>query len=450
MTAIARLIFTYYTGTVLLRLITSAGLIAGIGGSALYLYLPPLTGGSGGPSRFSLAAESFFFLLPVAGTVCFVFGASLLPALFARLAASHYLYVLPYGRAKLLVSAFATVALIALFAAGIVTMYYYKTPLALDLVFERAFAVSLVTTSFLYVVLWLTGKSGSPIGLLVGTFVAIVTLILPLRFIMLPSTSLAGPWIACALLWTVFAAVFLLAPRVKAPLGRLRHALAGLAGSSYQGGGEIDFLVGTARPWTVAAGQIVPIVLATYFMRAFSVMAPSAPSPWVFFLTIISVTSGAVASLAATRSRALWLRARWTRAELFTHVESSFWRYNCYTLGALLLLLVGIGDSIGVPTRVLAFGMGLLALGSALSTYIGLIVTARIGWSDAALAVVAMLALMAVAVYAASPATPTATLVALETGLTALVVIVREIARRRWSQLDWMLCRAEPGVRASA
>jgi hypothetical protein len=445
MKAIVRLIYTNFTGTMLLRFITLSGLIAGIGGAALNLYLPPLTSGSGNPSRLSLAQEAFIFLLPVAGLLCFVFGASLLPSLFARLATSHYLYVLPHGRTKLLASAFATVALTSLFAAGIVVMYYSKTPLALDLIFQRAVSVSFVTASFLYVVLWLTGKGGT-IGLLVGSFVIIATLVLPLIFIATPSTSLALPWTACALLWGGSAATFLLAPRLKAPLGRLRHAFAGLTGSSYRGGGEIDLLVGTARPWTLAAGQIVPIVIATYVIR----LASWAPTTWVFFLTIISVTTGAVASLAATRGRALWLRARWTRAELFRHVESSFWRYGCYTLGVLLLLLVAIGDSLSLPTRVLAFGMGLLALGTILSTYIGLIVTARIGWRDAALAVVVILALMRTAFLASSPTTLTLTIVAYEIGLAALALFVRELARRRWSRLDWMLCRPELGVRAAS
>jgi hypothetical protein len=443
--AIARLIYTSFTGTALLRVITAAGLVAGIGGAALNLYLPPLTGASGGPSRFSLALETFIFLLPVAGLLCFVFGASLLPALFARLATSHYLYVLPHGRTKLLASAFATVVLTSLFAAAIVVMYYYKTPLSLDLIFQRAIAVSFATVSFLYVVLWLTGKSGT-IGLLVGSFVMVATLVLPLRFIATPSTSLAIPWTACALLWASFAASFLLAPRLKAPLGRLRHTFAQLTGSSYRGGGEIDFLIGTARPWTLAAGQIVPIAIATYVMRE----AAWAPSAWVFFLTIISVTTGAVASLAATRGRALWLRARWNRAELFRHVESSFWRYNCWTLGVLLLLLVAIGDSLAIPTRVLAFGMGLLALGTTLSTYIGLIVTARIGVRDAALAVIVILALMRTAYLAAFPTTPTSTVVAYEIGLAALALFVREVARRRWSRIDWMLCRPDSSARASA
>ncbi len=445
MKAIARLIYTYFTGTPLLRFITLAGLVAGIGGAALNLYLPPLTGGSGNPARFSLAQEAVIFLLPVAGLLCFVFGPSLLPAMFARLASSHHLYVLPHGRTKLLASALATVALTALFAAAIVTLYYYKTPLVLDLIFERAFAVSFVTTSFLYVVLWLTGKGGA-IGLLVGSFVMVATLVLPLRFIAIPSTSLAMPWTAGALLWTIFATGFLLAPRLDAPLGRLRQTLSELTGSTYRGGGEIDFLIGTARPWTLAAGQIVPIAIATYVMSR----ASWAPVAWVFFLTIISVTTGAVASLAATRGRALWLRARWTRAELFHRVENAFWRYNCYTLGVLLLLLVGIGDSLALPTRALAFGMGLLALGTALSTYIGLTVTARIGWRDAALAVIVMLALMRTAVHVSSPATPTTTIVAYEIGLAALSLIVRELARRRWGRLDWMLCRPDTAVRASA
>jgi hypothetical protein len=449
MKAIARLIVTYYTGTALLRFITSAGLVAGIGGSALLLYVPPLTGGSGNPTRLSLAQEAVVFFLPVAGILCFTFGGSLLPALLARFATSHYLYVLPYGRAKLLASALATVALTALFAACIITMYYYQMPFALDLVFERALTVSFVAASFLYVVLWLTGKGGN-FGLLAGAFVLIATLVLPLRFIALPSTSLAVPWTLCALLWTVFASGFLLAPRLKASFGRVRHALASVTDSSYRGGGEIDFLVGTARPWALALGQGVPIAIATVLFHIFGLAAPSLPSPWLFFFTIMSVIAGAVASLAATRSRALWLRARWTRAELFTHVEGSFWRYNCCTLGVLLLLLVWSGDVLEMPTRVLAFGMGLLALASALSTYIGLIVTARIGWGDAALAVTTMLALMAAVVYLSSPATPPATIVAFGSGLAALTFVVRELARRRWGRLDWMLCRADLAVRASA
>jgi len=258
-------------------------------------------------------------------------------------------------------------------------------------------------------------------------------------------------WAGCALLWGLFAAGFLLAPRYKGAVGRLKPTLIGrLAGASYDGGGEIDFLIGTARPWALAAGQVVPILIATYFLNGFQrEMAPSAPSPWLFFLTILSILSGAVASVAATRSRRLWLRAHWTRAELFRRVEDAFWRHNSYSLGVLLLMLVAVGTYFYLPTRGLAFGMGLLILGTALSTYLGLMITARIGWMDAALAVATMLSLMLVAVYTSAPSTPTAKIVALEAALAAAVWVFRDVARRRWTNLDWMLCRADAAVRAS-
>jgi hypothetical protein len=179
-------------------------------------------------------------------------------------------------------------------------------------------------------------------------------------------------------------------------------------------------------------------------------MAPSGPSPWLFFLTILSVLSGAVASVAATRGRRLWLRAHWTRAELFRRVEDAFWRHNSYALGVLLVMLVAVGTYFYLPTRVLAFGIGLLMLGTALSTYVGLMVTARSGWIDAAVAVATMLALMLVAIYASAPSTPTVKIVAFETALAAAALVLRQVARRRWTNLDWMLCRADASVRASA
>jgi hypothetical protein len=448
---VLRLILGYFTGTPVLRGITALGAIGVIGGSAAFLYLLPLVGSQGGPSRFSLWQETVVTLLPIAGLLCVALGPSLLPTLFARLASSHYLYVLPYGRVKLLASAFATVLLVALVATLTIGVYYYRSPLALGPVLERAFVISLLTGSLLYVVLWLTGRSASATGLLVGSLATIATLVLPIRFIAWPSRPLAVYWVAGALLWSVFAAAFLLAPRHKRAFGRLQQVFGGRsADATYDGGREIDFLIGTARPWALALGQIVPILIATYFLNGFQRnMAPSAPSPWLFFLTILSILSGAIASVAATRSRGLWLRAHWTRAELFRRVEDAFWRHNSYALGVLLVMLVGVGTYFYLPTGTLAFGMGLLMLGTALSTYLGLMITTRIGWSDAALAVATMVALMLVAVYASAPATPAVKIVGLEVLLVAATLILRHVARRRWTNLDWMLCRADGGVRAS-
>jgi hypothetical protein len=175
-----------------------------------------------------------------------------------------------------------------------------------------------------------------------------------------------------------------------------------------------------------------------------------APSVWLFYLTIFSALSGAITSLAATRSRALWLRAHWTRGELFARVEAAFWRHNSYTLGVLLIVLVAIGTYLGLSTQLLGFGLPLLLLGSAVSTYLGLMMTRGIGWLESVLAVGTMLLLMSTAVYAADPIAAVVTVIALEALLGALALLFRSLAQRRWNNLDWMLCRPELGVRASA
>jgi hypothetical protein len=316
--------------------------------------------------------------------------------------------------------------------------------------FQRAFSVSLISYTILYGVLWFIGRSGS-IGKLVGTAAAIATLVLPLR-LMIPGTPLAGVWIACGLLWATLGTFVLLGPRFKLVYCRARHSLAErFGGASYRGGGrEIDFLLGIANPWPLALGQIAPIVIATYYLSDYHPLAAEAPpNPLLFFMTILSVVSGGMTAIAATRARALWLRAHWTRAELFGRAERAFWGHNCFVLGVLLVTLVAVGSWLELPTKMLAFGLGLLMLGTALSTYLGLIVTASIGWTECVLATATMVALMMTSTYTASPAMPSETIIALQGGLAAAALAFRQLAARRWASLDWMLCRADSTVRAS-
>jgi hypothetical protein len=449
MRGVLKLVLTYFTGTPLLAVTLLLGVVAVVGGSALFLLLPPLLAGQGAPSRFSAGVEALIFLLPVAGVIAVAFAASMLPTLVARLAASHYLYVLPYGRIKVLVSVFVTLTLVALVVAGTTTMYYTRSPLQLDVVFERAFVVALLTCNLLYAVLWLTGRSSSPIGTLVGSIFLIATILVPLPFIALPSRSLAAPWAASLLIWGGFAAAFLLAPRWKGRVGKLRQAVVmRLTSASYRGGGEVDFLIGTAQPWALALGQAVPLLLASVFLA--TAMAPAASGPWLFFTTLIGVLAGAISSMAATRGRNLWLRTHWTRAQLFRRVEDSLWRHNSVALGVLLVLLVVLGSQAYVPTRPLVFGLGLATLGIACSTYLGMMITAPIGRLDAALAIAAMVLLLVAANYAAKPATPTTVVLAFETALGGLVLVLRIIAQRRWANIDWLRCRADTAVRAAA
>jgi hypothetical protein len=442
--AVARLMLAYFTGTRLLSIVTALGLLGIVVGCSVLFYLPPLVAQHGLPSRFSLAEEAMLQMLPVAGVLGFIFGASLLPSMFTRLVTGHYAYVLPYGRVKLLASAFGTVALVSAVASTTVTFFFMNSGFPFGLMFRRGFLVSLTSNTILYCVLWFIGRS-SNIGKLIGVAAAVATLVVPLRY-QVPGTSITPVWIVCALLWAALGAGILLAPRMKLAYGRARHSLAErFWGASYRGGGrEIDFMLGTANPWPLA---LVPIAIATYYFRDYHPYAADAPNPLLPFMTILSVVSGGLTAVAATRARALWLRAHWTRSELFARAERAFWGHNCFVLGVLLVALVAVGSWLELPTKMLAFGLGLLMLGTTLSTYLGLLVTASIGWTECVLAVATMIALMMGSIYTASPPAPATTIVALQAGLAAAALAFRQLAARRWANLDWMLCRADSTVR---
>jgi hypothetical protein len=348
---------------------------------------------------------------------------------------------------KLLASAFGTVALVALVSSATVTLFYMNAGFPFGLMFRRAFLVSLTSNTILYGVFWFIGRSSS-IGKLIGVAAAVATLVVPLRF-QIPGTSIVPVWIACGLLWAALAAGIVIAPRMKLAYGGARHSFAQrFGGASYRGGGgEVDFMLGTANPWPLAIGQIVPIAIATYYFRDYHPYAADAPNPLLFFMTILSVVSGGLTAAAATRARALWLRAHWTRAELFGRAERAFWGHNCFVLGVLLVALVAVGSWLELPTKMLGFGLGLLMLGTALSTYLGLIVTASIGWTECVLAAATMIALMMASTYAAAPSVPTTTIVVLQGGLAVVALAFRQLAARRWTRLDWMLCRADSTVR---
>ena len=458
MKAVLRLMLLYFTGTPVLRGITTVGVIAMVLGWLGALYLPPLVAQHGLPSRFSLFQESLIGMAPIIGMIGLLFGGALMPTMTARFAAGHWLYVLPYGRPKVLVSALLTVLLLTVIGAATIALYYVQTPLPPETAFRRALAPLLLTYTLLYVVLWLIGRHRSPVGLLAGTLVIIATLTLPLRYIFFPVTPPRWPLAASGVLWAAFALYLLLAPRLRGLVAKgnaLTRRPAWAEPNAYESGTEVDFLIGTARPWLFALGQAVPAALVTYFIDR-----PVVASVWLFYFAIMSAVAGTAASFAASRSRALWLRAHWTRSEIFTRVEKAFWRHHGYVLGTQFLLFVAAGSYLGLPTRMLAWGLPLLLLGTAASTYVGLITTRGLGWRDAALAVVTMALMLATAVYIFEYTfdifeytfdmdVPLATVAMLEVALAALALALRQLAKYRWARLDWMLCRPELGMRAA-
>jgi hypothetical protein len=427
MKALWCLLRIYFGAIPWMRWCAGAGFLMILSGS-LGVYLMPL---------------SLFWVETVIGICALFLGTGLMPVVVGRLISGHALYVLPFGRLKMLISIVAALALLALIFAGLVSALYAQYSLAHGMVFAKALIVSFLTFAMMYVLLWFFSRAQSALGLLVGAMLVIASLGLPFRFIYWAMmTSILWPLIGGGLIFGACIAAFLLGPRVK-------HALVqGLASSrfvsagenrrnEYTRGKEVDLLIGTTRPWVLALGQVVPIIVAGLFVDA--------PGFWLFYFALFSVISGATTSFAASRSRALWLRAGWSREELFARIEMSFWRHHGYSLTALLLLFIGMGTYLKLPDSLLWLGLPLLAAGTAVSTYLGLMMTRGIGWLDSALAISTMVLLMAAAVVAASGTPNVPLVVGMEASLAALAWLFRAAAKRRWTQLDWLLCRPLAG-----
>src|SRR5262249_38289069 len=165
---------------------------------------------------------------------------------------------------------------------------------------------------------------------------------------MLPWTSfeLAATWVA-------FGAWLFLAPQLKR--ARARRGSASPQSSRYAPGREFELMLGTTRPWLLAVAMLFPIVIQT-------LVGFSLPETWLCYLALFSVVAGGLAGRAAERSRAIWLRARWTREQLFAHVEVAFWKHNSLALAALLVLLVVVARVYHLPPRVVPLGLPLLVI----------------------------------------------------------------------------------------
>lgn len=457
MSAVFRLMRTYFTATPLMRGLSGLGLVGLVAGIASLLYAPNWALGTGSRPE-ALWLQSILLFLPWLAVLALFAATALMPLMLERLALGRLIYVLPGGRLRLLASAVLTTAAVALITAGLATLAFRGYPIEMDYsqVFVKTFAMAFVNFGFIYCALWAVSKT-SGIWRLMGTLLIVVAIVVPLGYIGAPGRPLGWPVYAGLSGWVVFSAILLSGARLVHALHRLRARLAARAArllpqTRYAGGTETALLLGTGRPWVVALGQLVPIGVAAAFISIGAV--------WLFFLALFSAISGAITSFAAARSRRLWLRYDWSRAEIFRHVEAAYWRYNGYSLGVLLLAFVVVGSWFDFSTPVMALGVPLLILGAVVSTYLGLMMTRGLGWLEASLAIVTTTLLMATALVVsnedpamalaidtmtrtADQGLSSALAIELEVLLGALAVLYRFIARSRWHAIDWMLCRSD-------
>src|SRR5690606_41612838 len=130
-----------------------------------------------------------------------------------------------------------------------------------------------------------------------------------------------------------------------------------------------------------------------------------------------------------------------TRAELFRRVERAYWHYNGYSLGVLLLLLVGLGSFYELPTRLMALGLPLVVLGAAATSYLGLMMTKGLGVGEALLGSATMGWLMATSVAATRADVDAGVVIGPEVALARGALLYRALAKTRWNERHGGLSR---------
>lgn len=433
MKTIARLVITYFTATPVLRIFSALGLLVCV----VFGYL------------LTQDSQSGWFAMALSGVAAWYVGSSLMPLIFGRIARGHLIRVLPFGRLKLLLSAVITVALVSaplpLLTACVLPVFSSDVPLsaALQAQAHSEFLIictgSFLLTSWLFLALWFMTSTRTSGGFVKAMIVISIAAYAPTREILTLEGSLQWNLVQIAATFVLFGGIFLIWPRLRVRAAGIapRFITRRLPGTIRSTAGrEVDLMLGTANPWLLAALMLLPIALASR-MQAYSAEV------WLYFLTIFSTVAAAIAGQAAGRSRTLWLRGAWSRAELFAQVERSFWRYNGFLLATMLVLMLAIGVYGDLPRSLLAAGFPLLILGTALSTYLGLMVTRSLGWLEAVLGVSVMLTLMALAVLAAQPVISLGAILAIELLLAGAAVALRSFARARWAKIDWAMCRPE-------
>ena len=125
---------------------------------------------------------------------------------------------------------------------------------------------------WMYLAMWFLTSQRNMAGLFKGLLVITLVIFAPAREIRDLTVTLLWNLQQIAVIWIVFGAGFLLWPRFKAARARRNRErfpsiVRALAGNT--AGREFDVMLGTANPWMLVAALVLPLLLATRFVREF-------------------------------------------------------------------------------------------------------------------------------------------------------------------------------------
>jgi hypothetical protein len=432
MKAIARLVWMYFTSSPQSRWLAGVGATGLVTMGIVIAFSPSVLDGLG-------------MLVVVISWGAFFLGSTFMPLMLGNLIHSHYADLVPGGRRAIYWSALITVLILSfpvplLCMLALMRLYPAPEDASALLFFTGLWSYlgpSFFATSWYYIALAFVIRKRSVASVVLGMLM-LLGVFLPMKYIVTGDMVLLASALVCLFTWLLFAAFVFGVPRLRHTHFAMRLYRQWMRLSTVprvRAGREVDAMLGIASPWALALPILVTTLLSTTFGK-------SSMAAWLLMMTIFSTVTGAVAAFAAGRSRAIWLRTRWSREQLFAQVERRFWRHNGATLAVLVAVPAGLAMIGQLPIDFLAQGLPLMLLGMTLSTYLGLMQTQSLRFRDAVLGGSVMVALMLLAAFAAGGSNPTLVYEA-EFALTALALALRIVARSRWTGLDWRLCRAE-------
>ena len=177
MKAVARLVWSYFTGAPALRALSIVGLILIV--IDFYILMTQPHSGD-------------MLWIAILGLIAFFTGSSSMPVMFGRLAQSHSIGVLPGGRVKLLASAFITTVVVAIpagiagpaaFVSDMISLPELMTQsYAQEYVLQLAaitFTSSMIFAGWMYVAMWFLTSQRNMAGLFKGLLVIMLVIVAP-------------------------------------------------------------------------------------------------------------------------------------------------------------------------------------------------------------------------------------------------------------------------------
>jgi hypothetical protein len=320
----------------------------------------------------------------------------------------------------------------AYYGKGIATLDYLQAPF-----FWYVFGIAVLSYTWTYIVMWSaaaihTRSSGAFLRTMV---LMALPLVLVVKYHKASSQfTLEVVILLNVVLWVVFSLGYLLLARLKIIDDMRLKVIAVLKNFRWRwstvAGNEMRLALGLHHPW------LHTILISIYALVLMS--SAKLHSGWLFYLTLFGMVSGGLPATIAAKARGLWLRKPWSREQLFINVERFLWR----NASSRVLFLAVLGVLVAIHAQ---FSWPRIALGSlhlvataVASIYLGLLQTAGWRWSNAVLIVFTfgVAVLGAVASGGDLIGVPIATAT-----LAILTLAYRGIAKRRWTQLDWIVCR---------